>query len=358
MDIPIRLDLAEAPDWLPASSKLFGGIVVLLSVVRNFWSGIDEGLALVPHHTIYSPVLYFPVPFIWNVFTGNFMEGNIIKALLMAPPIVLLTQMLEQLWSPKAMFIHVAFSTASAGTCAFIAQIVVMHQTHRERHFFTPVRGTIGLLMSICVGLRHAYPLQSPPMIPKNLGLTCQNLPFCLLVLIVAIRLLAPPWVLPEWQFGTYSFLFSWLYIRYFMWFPMTNSYGDHGSDFAFSCMFPRALRPLVDVVAAIVYNFAMCLAPATFKVRDEDGNLGASNMYNVAGQNSGAESVESRLEYEARRTKALAFLDENIAALLKVSENKGQDSTSVGSSTTGRESGLDVESNNDKDELPAAQWH
>lgn len=323
-----------------ATSNVLGGVVAGLSLWHAVMPSLDEAFALVPHHTFFSPVVFMPVPFFWNVATAHFFEGNLLKAILVTPCVVALASMLERLWSSRAMAMHLGVTTALTGLAALVLQIISLYRTQRERIFFEPLRGCAGLLVALAVGLRHAYPFEALPLLPRQWGVQCQHLPFCLTCFFVLVGLLMPTW-LPEWQFAPLALFFGWLHLRYLMWFPYAEAHGDHSLEFCFSALFPRPLRPFVACVGEIVHSCSVAVAPGFAKLREADTVLGQNLMYDpaqvLAGEDCNGlplsgdatlpgrggvvagppEAGAAREEYNARRAKALALLDENISSLL-----------------------------------------
>lgn len=114
------------------------------------------------------------------------------------------------------------------------------------------------------------------------------------------------------------------------MWFSYAEAHGDHSSEFTFTSLFPRPLRPFVGCFAEIVYSCSVAVAPGFAKLREADGSLGTTIMYDPAKASGATGSAggelplaevpaagPARAEYNARRAKALQLLDENISSLL-----------------------------------------
>merc|ERR1712224_373000 len=87
-----------ANSQVATASNVLVGVVILLSFWRSMLPSIvDEAFALVPHHTVFSPIAASPLPFLWNVATAQFFEGNLLKAIIVAPWCFSLANMLERL---------------------------------------------------------------------------------------------------------------------------------------------------------------------------------------------------------------------------------------------------------------------
>lgn len=315
--------------------------MVGLSLLREVLPAVDEGLALVPHHTVFSPVATWPAPFLWNVATAHLFEAHWLKAVIVAPWIVMLAQMLERLWTARALAMHLGFTAACSGSAVFLAELVHVYRTHHERDFFVPIRGSTGLLVALSVALRHAYPLEALPLLPRSWGLQCQHLPFAIAAVVSTVGLAAPKGMMLEWPFAPLGLVFGWLHLRYVMWFPYAGAHGDHSQDFCFAALFPRPLRPLVSCCSSIVYALGVLVVPSYIKLRQVEGDSGHPIVYDPtkAVELSTTSSVASgglgprppgpaldpgavagapgSQEYNARRAKALRLLDDNINSLL-----------------------------------------
>eukprot|EP00440_Ansanella_granifera_P017002 gb/GFBE01018471.1/.p1 GENE.gb/GFBE01018471.1/~~gb/GFBE01018471.1/.p1 ORF type:complete len:465 (+),score=65.79 gb/GFBE01018471.1/:1-1395(+) len=350
---------------LPLSpATLLSGVVLVASLCHAIMPvTVDEGLALVPHHTIFSPIASLPFPFVWNVVTAHLFEASFWRMVFMVPAIASLAQRLERLWSARGFALHVVLTCAASSFVVFVWEVVEVFRTAREKDFFLPTRGCCGLLVCLAVGLRHAYPLEALPVVPKAWGLQCQHLPFAIAAAAVVVGILGPSWLLPEWPFAPLALFFAWLHLRYVMWFPHAKAYGDHSPDFCFANLFPTGLRPVVSGLGAVLHNFVATVAPDTVRIRqpeDEaeraeagsaivfdpsrDAAAGGAVLWNSAGAMSLAGAMSSSAawpappplpspagappvpgapgskEYDARRAKALKLLDENISSLLRPS--------------------------------------
>jgi len=327
-------------------STVLGGAVAGLSLLHAVMpKELDEALALVPHHTVFPPVAALPVPFVWNVATAHLFEQHLLKAALVAPALVMLARVLERLWSVKAIVAHLAFTAVCSGSLVFLAELLHVYRTHHLPDFFLPVRGATGLFVAVAVGLRHAYPLEAVPVLPRSLGLQCQHLPFGIVLLVTLVSFVAPSSMMAEWLFAPFAFFFGWLHIRYLMWFPYASAHGDHSADFCFAALFPRPVRPLVSCFSTIAYALGAGICPGYFKLRQVEADVGHSIVYEptrgcdfdaasggaqtgvrppgpALGAGAVAEGPGSQ-EWAVRRAKALQLLDDNINSLLAPSAGR-----------------------------------
>lgn len=340
-----------------SGSNILGGIVGFLTVWHMMApSFVDEALALVPHHTVFTPVPVIPVPFFWNIATAHFFEGNLIKAVLILPWVFALARMLERLWSPKALAFHLGFTALATGLGVFAYELFTVYRTHSHYAFFAPVRGCVGIVVALAIGLRHAYPFEALPLVPHAWGFQCQHLPFALAAFISTVGFFFPRW-LPEWPFAPLALFFGWLHIRYLMWFSYAEAHGDHSPEFTFDSLFPRPMRPLASCFGAIAYRAGVSCCAGFVKLREADESLGHAIVYDPAkaSENGGANSrpspgasapsSASQREYDARRAKALQLLDDNINALLAGQAAGGRRDGEVSSN-----GGIELSEMDDKD--------
>jgi len=339
-----------------SGSNILGGVVGVMSlghlVMPKF---IDEAFSLIPHHTVFTVVPVIPIPFFWNLLTAHFFEGHILKAVFVSPWVIALARMLERLWTPKAMTFHLAFTACLAGMGVFIYELMTVYATHSHKAFFAPVRGSVGLVVALAVGLRHAYPFEALPLVPHSWGLQCQHLPFALTAFFTAVGVLFPHDFLPEWPFAPLALFWGWLHIRYLMWFPYAEAHGDHTPEFNFETLFPKPMRPLASCCGAISYKLGMSCCSGFVKLREADETLGHAIMYDPAkapetearlpGPGSSAGGATQR-EYDARRAKALQLLDDNINALLAA----GSRATSSPQKRATGENGMELAAMDEKD--------
>jgi len=239
--------------------------------------------------------------------------------------------LLEKLWSAKAIALHVVFTVTCSGALFFLCELIHVYRTHHEKDFFIPVSGCCGLVVALAVGVRHAYPLEPLPGLPRSLGLQYQHVAFTLTAVTTAIGFLLPQ-QFTEWWFAPFALFFGWFHIRYLMWFPHVQAHGDHSEEFNFAAVFPRPLRPAVSCIGAIAHNLSMMVAPGFVSLRVADAETGQAQsiVYDPTTAAFGDHNVTwtpskgvlpddqpGSKEYNARREKALALLDQNISSLL-----------------------------------------
>ena len=264
------------------------------------------------------------------------MDAHVLKLVGSLPIVYLSASMLEALWRPLELLRFVLFSTGVSGFFAlgvvYILQII-------EGQSRTPhLSGCIGLVITLVIGFRHAFPYKQvlnlnryfPPILHELLparGLVqSRHLPFLILCSALALGWFFP-FYFPDWVFALPSFFASWFFIRYLMNFPYANVRGDHSSEFNFSLLFPKVLRPWIDRVSEVVYLFACRVTGGWVELRvtDKVSLAVASSMYSPSDSAAASAVIEGfsetseehKAKFEERRMKALQFLDANIAALM-----------------------------------------
>ena len=244
---------------------------------------------------------------------------------------------LEALWSAREILQYLAFVTGFAGFVLLVSRYVVFLIFGLE-WIFTPVGGSIGLVIPLVIGFRHAFPYKElvnlNKMLPTILheclparGLVqSRHLPFLCLSAELTLSLIFPT-RFSEWPLAVVGYFASWFYIRYLMHFPYANVRGDHSSEFVLCLLFPKLLRPTIDKLSVGVYEIALRLTGHLVELRvTEKVSLAvASTLYSPADSAAAAAAIdalatgtpEEKAKFEERRARALRFLDDNIASLM-----------------------------------------
>ena len=169
--------------------------------------------------------------------------------------------------------------------------------------------------MACLMGLRHAFPLREvlnlnrrvpewiKDYLPARGIIEYRHLPFLFLLCEVYLGVFVPGWF-QDWPMGVLAFFSAWLYVRYCMHFPYANVRGDHSVEFSLSCLFPKLVRPHVEKTACIVYEFVVGKSGGRLELRSANGAW----LYQASEAAAGP--------FDERKSKALQFLDENIAAI------------------------------------------
>ena len=274
---------------------------------------------------------YLPLPPIWALCTSSIAETNLLKLALAIPVVFFSTSMLEALWSPREILQYLAFSCGLPGLLFLVYRIgVSMILTDSS---LQPVCGCAGLIITLVVGIRHAFPLKELINLNKILpsavhgflparGLVqARHVPFLCLSTEVLLGTIFPTWF-PEWPLAVLAYLSSWIYIRYLMHFPYANLRGDHSTEFNFSLLFPKWSRHTIDRFGSIVYT-VLSKFTNVFEIRSPDKTTLNSNisLYSPADAAAATAVMEAigteKAKFEERRAKALRFLDDNIATLM-----------------------------------------
>ena len=196
-----------------------------------------------------------------------------------------------------------------------------------------PVSGCAGLLLTLVIGVRHAFPLKEllnlNKVLPQALhavlparGLVqARHIPFLCLSTELILAFIFPSWF-PEWPLAVMAYISAWGYLRYLMHFPYANVRGDHSSEFNFSLLFPKWCRHTIEKLCGVVYSvFTQISSVFELRPSDKASLTAAVSLYSpadAAAANAVMESIGAeKNKFEERRAKALKFLDENIAALI-----------------------------------------
>jgi hypothetical protein len=266
------------------------------------------------------------------MLTSSLAEPNIFKLAVSLPVIFISSTMLEALWSAREILTYICFSCGVPGLVLFVVRYIGSVFVSSDT-VTRPVCGAVGLLITLLIGVRHAFPIKEvvnlnkfvPSMIqgllPARGLVQARHLPFLCLSTEVILASFFPSYF-PEWPLAPLAYISAWVYIRYLMHFPYANLRGDHSTEFQFSVLFPKAIRSSLDKMFGIFYLVVHRFTDA-FELRPSDKtSLAATiSLYSpadAAAANAVMEAIGTeKFKFEERRAKALKFLDENIAALI-----------------------------------------
>ena len=249
-------------------------------------------------------------------------ESSFIRLIIHMPIIYLGLTMLEALWSSREIVFYILFSCGVSGLVLTVVRsiggIVVANRP-------AVACGSIGLVLTVVIGVRHAFPLKEifnlgkifptalHGLLPARGIVQARHLPFIILSTEVVGAILFPSWF-SEWPLGVISYFSAWFYIRYLMHFPYANLRGDHSSEFNLALLFPKLVRPIMDKLFSLLYS-VICKLTNAFELRTVDKS-GLYSPADTAAANAVMDSLE-RSKFDEKKTKALKFLDDNIAALM-----------------------------------------
>ena len=190
----------------------------------------------------------------------------------------------------------------------------------------------MGVIIPLSIGFRHALPYQEvsdlnrylPKLLQGRLPgrgiVQARHLPFLCLAGELVAAIIFPSYF-TEWPLALTSFVSAWFYIRYLMWFPYSNLQGDHSTEFSFSFLFPKLIRPYVEKLTGLVLYRII--------VRLSNGRLALRQSTDIASLYSPSDSAAAAAAFasltgdpvcmdvdEDERSKALRDLDDKIAAL------------------------------------------
>lgn len=259
-------------------------------------------------------------------------EPRLLKLVIAGSAIYLSASMLEALWSTREIVQYIAFSCGVPGIVLLITRCIsdVVLGSDARTH---AVSGCVGLVITLMIGVRHAFPLKEllnlNKILPKPVqgllparGLVqARHIPFLCLSTEIVLSIIFPSWF-PEWPLAILAYISAWVYIRYIMHFPYANLRGDHSSEFNFSLLFPKLSRPTIDRFGSIIYSILIQFS-GYFELRASDkssltANVSLYSPADAAAANAVMEAIGTeKAKFEERRAKALKFLDENIANLI-----------------------------------------
>lgn len=312
---------------LVTSQDFVSYVLKLTSIVINRKQSL-------PWHPIFGP------------WTSSMVDVHFLKLLAFVPAIFVITSMLEALWSPHELVRYILFSCGISGFVVLVGEYSV-RIISGGRPPEIPLSGCAGLMLTLVIGFRHAFPYKEVinlnkyfphalhDFLPARGLVQSRHIPFLCLLSEIVFRVISPAYF-PEWSLAVTAFFASWFYIRYLMNFPYANVRGDHSSEFNISLLFPKFIRPWVDKVSELVYPIACRVSGGLLELRHtEKVSLAiASSLYSPSDSAAASAvidgfaetSQEEKAKFEERRIKALKFLDANIAALMGGSEDGAND--------------------------------
>jgi hypothetical protein len=274
--------------------------------------------ALVPQHVFHSPTHRCPLPFLWNLVTCHFFDSSIFRSVVAVPICYVFAMRLEELWGVFTLIQYLGFSLVLSGCCGLACRIGEFALSGNARNFFTPVRGTCGLLTILGVGVAHAFPLMEAQACgckaPRLLAFRLKSVP-ALVVGFMTFGMALSPSNFPEAPFAIGGIFFSWLHIRYLMAFPAAGVLGDHSRDWQFNQLLPSIFACPVKVFGNVL-KLAISMCGSCLELRD--GPTVAPLYSSITPAQRSAQNTQhvNGFAYDARRTMALAYLDQNIADL------------------------------------------
>jgi hypothetical protein len=286
--------------WLDSTRNLYATKVVVLAV-----------FLLTVFHWLFNATLLcldsgFSKPY--TLITSSLISRNLLE---FGSILTISLQFLipvESLWESEAVFKYIFFVVTVSGTT-----LLFLRLTSSAHHSLLVT--TVGLNMAITMAYRHAFPLKpiAPSMsdiIPTRI-FQSRHMPFLVLLFNFSDALFSKS--LGIAVISCASFFWSWFYIRYFLWFPFAQIRGDHSETFNFDLLFPRWSRTQVSWVTVLVHKIACGIYPRLFTLRAPiDGGVLYAQRDTALAEKVG-QSAEDRAAYEARRLKAIKFLEQNI---------------------------------------------
>uniref|UniRef100_A0A7S1JY00 Uncharacterized protein n=1 Tax=Vitrella brassicaformis TaxID=1169539 RepID=A0A7S1JY00_9ALVE len=244
--------------------------IVVFSLLHSISTNFSNLFALIPSRTIYGATVgTLTVPFVWNIVTFNLFETHPLKALITGPAFFLLGRPMEEHWGSREFMRFLAFSGVINGVAVFIYKVFHWYATLSETDFFQPLCSACGLLAALTVGIKQAMPMDEVRAFGQAIPhLKGRTLPFIYLT-IGCIGLLLGFVTGVEFVLCSVGIFNGWLFLRHYLYFELTQAYGDHSVDFELATLFPQPLRPAVAFVASLVHQaFQAC---GLFKTRRDN---------------------------------------------------------------------------------------
>ena len=273
--------------------------------------------------TLFSSFLVVAAPK-WTVLTASLTEMNAWKLFITLPLILVCAVPLEELWSSRELFNFISFSITISGLTVWVLSFFAC--------FSHNIAGAMALVIPLSVGFRHALPYQEvvncnrylPTLLRDRLPgrgiVQARHVPFICVVGDILAAVIFPA-SFSEWPLAVTSFVTSWVYIRYMMWFPYTNIRGDHSNEFSFSFLFPKIIRPYVEkLTGSVIYPIFVRLLGNRLELR---ATSEITSLYAPSDSVAATAAFTSLTGepvclgvHEDERSKALRDLDDRIAAL------------------------------------------
>jgi hypothetical protein len=262
------------------------------------------------------------------VLTSSLAETMTWKLFVSLPMILVCCIPLETVLSCVQLFKLLVVSCTTSG-------IFVLISTFFYRSY-SGIAGSTGLIVPLAMGFRNALPYQEVINLNKYLpaklhghlpgrgNIQARHVPFlCLMYEIVGACIF--PSCFTELPLVLLSFLSSWCYIRYFMWFPYASVRGDHSVEFSFSFNFPKYIRPYVEkMTGGLLFPLFLRISKNRCALRQSSD---MTSLYSPAALASASAALAAlngdpaclAIEQD-ERTKALRDLEDRIASLSGVS--------------------------------------
>ena len=262
---------------------------------------------------------------VWNLFTSQFYESNVIKLALDVVGIVVITTKTKIVGGTDQFGI---FFVLNLFACSFFTSaycFVRYFSTALEEMIMVPIYGFSGLFMAVLMYTRQQQRFE--PVVAQVPHITYNNLPVLVVAAQMLLWLVGLRWLALDLPFTIVAILVSWSYLRFFYRFdggaPLP---GDRSDEFSFVVMFPEALHLVVVPMTTAFYNiFAMIGLFPELEQQQERFKI-QHHLRSRVEDPSSPLAAPADLVQERRRAKAMKLLDAKMAELSSGTDGGGWD--------------------------------
>ena len=245
----------ELWDACPGFTRGLGIAVVLGTILSLALPDIFQWLfALSINTCFYPPSHLFPAPFLWQIFTSQFFEDNLLKGVIVWPLLLSTSAELENGWGTWRFICFIMFVSFFSGVASIVIRVCHYAFTQDVEDFFAVYSGSCGLVVACLIAMRHHDPFKEHYLgykVPRYLAVN-----FHLLFITFYTVLRVVHWkYFSDWVFVLPSMWASWFYIRYYMYQSALGQVGDASETWLFESLWPRWLRIIVSPLSHIMFS-------------------------------------------------------------------------------------------------------
>jgi hypothetical protein len=146
---------------------------------------------------------------------------------------------------------YLTFTTVTTGGCSFLFAVISFMITGAEELVFQAISGMSCILISTLMSVKLFFP--ESPLLPFDRRFTQGDLPLVVLIVLGINALLPLGGSNMGFVCSLFSFIFSWVYLRFLRINPQTGLTGDDSEDFSFVGLFPTTIQPIIRFCASLV---------------------------------------------------------------------------------------------------------
>lgn len=228
---------------IPQLSKYIAAVLSVLLVLDLVFPSLSYVFALNVAKT---------VPFVWNVFTSGFYEIYFLTGAVNIALLMIAGKFLEPIWGSKEFLKFIIVVNLGAGIGAFFLMLVLYGITKDPYLLYdSNLCGFSGVITGFSVAMKQLLPEQETTMC-LALTVRMKHAPGIIVLGSIALFVLGlfPSHHLPHVLFGVVA---AWFYLRFYQ--KKGEVVGDLTEEFALSTFFPEPVRPIVNIISAILYK-------------------------------------------------------------------------------------------------------